>query len=138
MPHHLVYLSHATQPLTDADLSALLDQSRRNNASLDLTGVLAYGNNQFLQVLEGDEQTVRTLYELIRQDPRHRNVATFADKHIPERAFPEWGMAFRPLAPEQFQQLLGYLSPTELGFEQQELSAVDGQLLQTLRGFVLG
>lgn len=138
MLHHLIYLSHATQPFSDDDLATLLDQSRRNNTNLGLTGVLVYGNNQFLQVLEGDEQTVRTLYERIRQDPRHRNVATFADKPIPERAFAEWGMAFRPLVPAQFQQLLGYLPPAELAFAQPELGAVDGQLLQTLRGFVLG
>lgn len=136
MLHHLIYLSRATQPFSDADLLALLTQARHYNASQDISGLLVYGNGQFLQVLEGEEEAVRTLYEHIRRDPRHRDVATFADKDIEARAFPDWGMAFQPLAPQQFQELLGYLPPAELAFEQ--AGTVDGQLLQTLRGFVLG
>lgn len=138
MLHHLIYLSRAAQAFTDADLLALLTQARLHNASQDITGVLVYGNNQFIQVIEGEETPIRDLYEHIRQDPRHHSVITFADKHIPARAFTGWDMAFQPLEPEQFQQLLGYLPLSEVAFGQAQLSAVDGQLLTTLRGFVLG
>ena len=138
MPHHLIYLSRATQPFSDANLLDLLTQARSYNASQDISGLLVYGNGQFLQVLEGEEAPVRALYEHIRRDPRHRDAVTFADKDIPARAFAGWGMAFQPVSAAQFEQLVGYLAPAELAFGQQGLSAVDEQLLHTLRGFVLG
>lgn len=136
MLHHLVYLSRATQPFSDAELLDLLTQARLHNASQDISGLLVYGNNQFLQVLEGEEKPIRTLYEHIRKDPRHHDVITYADKDIAVRAFPDWGMAFQPVSPTQFEELVGYLPPAKLSFEQ--AGATDGQLLRTLRGFVLG
>lgn len=138
MLHHLIYLSRAAHPFSDAELLTLLSQARYYNASQDISGLLVYGNNQFLQVLEGEEEPVRALYEHIRKDPRHRDVITYADKDIAARAFPDWGMAFQPVSSAQFEQLVGYLPPAELTFGQEGLSAVDEQLLQTLKGFVLG
>ncbi|AUZ89011.1 hypothetical protein CVO76_16195, partial [Arthrobacter agilis] len=46
----IVYSSTATRPLNDADLSALLAISRRNNARAEVTGMLLYRGGRFLQV----------------------------------------------------------------------------------------
>lgn len=135
--HHLIYLSQATVPFDDSQLERLLTQARHFNAMHNLTGLLLYGNDQFFQVLEGDEIAVRTLYERIRQDPRHRNVTTYADKAIATRAFPDWHMAYQSLPPQQFIEFAGYVAPADLRLERPNLSLADTQLLQLLRTFVL-
>jgi hypothetical protein len=135
--HHLIYLSQATIPFDEAQLAYLLAQARRFNAAHELTGILLYGNDQFFQVLEGEASVVHSLYARICQDPRHRNVTTYANKPIAARAFADWTMAYQGLPPEQFIEFAGYVSPAELQLERPGLSVADAQLLQLLRTFVL-
>lgn len=131
--HHLIYLSQATIPFEETQLEHLLGQARQFNAAHGLTGMLLYGNGRFLQVLEGDEATVHSLYARIRQDPRHRNVTTYADKPIATRAFSDWRMAYHALPPEQFLEFARHVAPQELQAARPPLSEADAQLLQLLR-----
>lgn len=109
--HHLIYLSRAVQPLSEEALTTLLLQARHYNAQHELTGVLAYGNGQFLQLLEGEQQAIATLYERIQRDPRHENLIRFADKAITQRSFAAWSMAFASVSAAQFAEVGSYLPP---------------------------
>lgn len=134
--HHIIYLSWATTPFSDTQLQELLAVSRTHNAQLGVTGILFYGNERFMQVLEGEEAAVRALYARIRRDPRHGNILTYIDKPVAKRTFARWGMAFEPVAPKHFERLVGYLgSPTTpidtTGFAYTELHIYD-----LLRSFV--
>jgi len=135
--HHLIYLSQATVPFEEAQLAYLLAQAQQFNAAHALTGILLYGNDQFFQVLEGEADRVHALYARICQDPRHRNVTTYADKPIAARAFADWSMAYQGLPPQQFLEFAGYVAPQELQLDRPGLSVADTQLLQLLRTFVL-
>lgn len=135
--HHIIYLSRATDSFNDTQLQAVLDEARYYNAQHDITGILLYGNGQFFQVLEGEEEAVRATYQRISQDPRHRDIVAFADKAIEARAFPEWHMAYRPLAPEPIIEPFGYVTPDNMQLEREGLSLADRQLLILLRSFVL-
>lgn len=135
--HQLIYLSQATVPFDGAQLEHLLGQARQFNAAHGLTGILLYGNDQFLQVLEGEAATVHSLYARICQDPRHRDVTTYADEAIAARTFSDWQMAYHPLQPQQFLEFAGYVAPYELLLEHPDLSVADTQLLQLLRTFLL-
>jgi hypothetical protein len=133
--HHIIYLSWATTPLSDEQLHTLLQQARRRNTEVGVTGFLLYGNNCFLQVLEGDEIAVRSLYEYIKGDARHRDVTAYADKPITQRAFAEWAMAFQLTTPEQFEHIAGYLRPADVHVDAARLSLTDLHLLDLLRSF---
>ncbi|MGI4832592.1 MAG: BLUF domain-containing protein [Janthinobacterium lividum] len=137
MLHHLIYLSRATTAFDDQQLQQLLLEARARNQTLGITGILLYGQQQFLQVLEGEPAPVQALYAHIRQDPRHRDVTLYADKEITHRAFEGWAMAYHPQDPQQFQHFAGLISPAELRVEQTHLLQADQQLLQLLRSFVL-
>jgi hypothetical protein len=134
--HHIVYLSWATTPFSDEQLRTLLHHARRRNTEVGITGFLLYGNNCFLQVLEGEEVAVRSLYEYIKGDARHRDVTAYADKPIAQRAFAEWAMAFQATTPERFEHLAGYLRPADVHVDASRLSLVDLHLLDVLRSFV--
>ncbi len=96
--YQVLYRSQALFPFSDADLQALLDQSRAFNAAHGITGLLLYSTGQFVQVLEGDHATVRALYARIQQAPRHARVETVREELAP-RAFTAWSMAFGHVAP---------------------------------------
>ena len=94
---HLVYISSAKKGFGRAQLRMLLEQSREKNASLGVTGLLLHQEGKLLQVLEGPERAVRSLYETIQADTRHSGCTVLLEEEIPARQYPQWAMAFRDL-----------------------------------------
>ena len=89
-----VYVSAASHDLSDEELAAILDVSRRNNAARDITGALAYHDLAFVQVLEGPEAAVEALLVTIARDPRHTEVTIFDRSRVDERLFGSWSMGW--------------------------------------------
>ncbi|OUJ71369.1 BLUF domain-containing protein [Hymenobacter crusticola] len=112
--HHIIYQSTAIRPMYDAELQGLLTQAQSFNGAHDITGVLLYHNNQFVQVLEGEEAVIAPLYERIRADLRHTSVVKLADSALTTRNFGEWSMAFRPVDDQAFRTLTGFAHPEDL------------------------
>ena len=90
----VTYLSRASAPLSADDLLQLLQQCHQNNTAKGLTGMLLFGNDTFLQSIEGDKSVVEPLIERIAQDPRHQNVKILRRDEISERQFSDWSMGF--------------------------------------------
>ena len=61
----LLYLSNAKPELKQAELDKILEVSRKNNPSRDITGLLVFANGVFIQVLEGPSSEVTNLFETI-------------------------------------------------------------------------
>ena len=93
----LVYVSSATRPFSREDLRVLLETCWKNNAELGVTEMLLYKDGNFIRVLEGDEGTVRGLYERIAADPRHGGEITLQQGFAEGRQFPDWSMGLRNL-----------------------------------------
>ena len=106
--YYVLYASSATEPFTSEKLRALLAQSQTDNAPREITGMLLYKDGNFMQVLEGEKETVRALYDKIGRDPRHTGVITFLEGETVERQFPNWSMAFRDLNSPEILSLPGY------------------------------
>ena len=68
-----LYASRAAQPLNSTVLDEILEQSRRNNPELGVTGLLCVAENTFIQVLEGGREEVCDLYDAIVQAPNWRS-----------------------------------------------------------------
>lgn len=93
----LVYSSTTDHDWSQDELVGLLDWSRRWNLEHDVTGLLLYRDCAFMQLLEGDEPTVRALFASISADRRHQDVDLLWTDEA-ERRFAAWTMAFRELA----------------------------------------
>lgn len=91
---YLIYISSATKNMDDEALISLLEQSRTKNLNLNVTGMLVYKDGSFMQMLEGDQQTVLDLYNTITVDNRHKGVITMMTGDIQERNFENWSMGF--------------------------------------------
>lgn len=91
----LMYRSRNRIPDRDrkVELGNLFSEARRNNKHSNLTGALLLIGDWFVQVLEGDEATVRALYDKITQDPRHDLVTLLDASEVGERVFARWSMA---------------------------------------------
>ena len=92
----VVYVSSGKR-LSEAEVIDILRVSRFNNSHLNITGLLAYKDGNFLQVLEGPESSVTRVLETIERDRRHSGMIILAKRKLQERLFPEWSMAFREL-----------------------------------------
>jgi hypothetical protein len=106
--HFLVYVSSAVTPFSGSELVDLLKKSHEKNATLGITGMLLYKDGNFMQVLEGEEEVVRTLYTRIAGDPRHRGLHTLLQRPLAERQFPDWSMGFRDLNAADALSIPGY------------------------------
>ncbi len=85
-------------PFTRDGLRLLLDECTTANKATNVTGMLLYKDGNFIQVLEGEEQNVRSLYAKIGRDLRHRGLIALLQGEIAERQFPNWSMGFRELS----------------------------------------
>jgi hypothetical protein len=94
---YLIYVSHAADGLKSSDLHDILNKAHQVNATFGISGLLLYKNKRFMQLIEGQEDAVRGLYQKILQDPRHRDLIVLQEDTEPERQFPGWSMAFRNL-----------------------------------------
>ena len=93
MLHHVVYASTALVPFSTNMLYQLLWQARKANHAREITGILLYHNNSFLQLLEGPEEAIQPLFERIYSDPRHKP-HVLNNWGITHRYYDEWLMSF--------------------------------------------
>ena len=88
----LMYASRAVPALDQEELVTILRQSKANNPTTGVTGVLCFSGGIFLQVLEGGRSAVNRLYNRIVADPRHSEVELLLYEEIGERRFASWSM----------------------------------------------
>jgi hypothetical protein len=132
---HLIYMSTATRPFSEADLVSLLQKARSNNTSLGVTGMLLYKEGNFMQLLEGEEQVVMDLYEYIKLNTNHHS-ATILDKaSITERQFGDWSMGFCNLNEQTVQNLPGFNPFMNKSFTAEDLGADPHGCLELLKLF---
>ncbi|MFZ5638520.1 MAG: BLUF domain-containing protein [Pseudomonadota bacterium] len=91
--HGIAYTSVA-YPISDSELTALLERARDFNARVGVTGVLFHHAGRFFQYFEGDEEAVRRVRDRIIVSTRHHSLHFLYDDLQSERVFPSWYMGF--------------------------------------------
>ena len=87
-----IYMSRALQACDVAELDVMAARFAQRNEACAVTGVLMKVGDHFVQVLEGEEQTLLDLVARILKDERHSDFRTLHRGHIRERRFPKWSM----------------------------------------------
>ena len=90
----MCYASTATAKCNSLQVGSILEAAFRNNAELDVTGALFFGNNYFLQFLEGPRDNVNLIYHKISLDDRHTRLQILEFKEVGCRYFEEWSMKY--------------------------------------------
>ena len=104
---HCIYASAAVKDFSKKELQTLLAKARRNNARLQVTGMLLYHEQSFFQVLEGPEETINQLYQVIYNDKRHNRIIKLVQEPIQERAFDDWTMGYAKVSYRELQEIAG-------------------------------
>lgn len=96
--YNLVYMSESRLDPDSAEtlqaVDNILAKARDRNALVDVTGALLFTEGRFVQVLEGEREKVREIFERIGNDPRHADVEILSAQYSDRRRFKEWSMAF--------------------------------------------
>ena len=110
----LLYASHSAKPVTSEVIESILEQSRKHNPALGITGILCQSGDTFMQVLEGGRTAVNLLYNDIVRDTRHKNVVVLHYEEAAQRRFANWTMGQVNLAKVNPSVLLKYSETTTL------------------------
>ena len=92
--YEVCYRSFAIEGITDEDIEQILQTSRRNNKELAVTGCLIFHNGVFFQLIEGPQNAILNLYEVIKKDERNFDVRTMWKGSKAKRDFNLWSLAF--------------------------------------------
>jgi len=114
--NRLLYVSDAIGAAGENLLSMadILGASDRNNRRDHVSGLLAFHNRRFLQVIEGNRTDLDRLMRRLRDDSRHTNIRVLMDQPAAERIF-HWPMARAPLTPALKTLIAEAASPAEHG-----------------------
>ena len=130
----LVYVSDSNvSPFGDlacAELQNIEKQAYFNNDLYDVRGFLFYYQNRFLQILQGEFDSLISIFAKIKDDPRHRDVRVVWFSSSDKHEFGKWSMLnsmnyashnFRKLTVEastiaRFVPARGHLSPHSFRF----------------------
>lgn len=96
MLSQLIYRSRALTDLSDVELERIVSTSQLNNKSLNVTGILLYADEYFMQVLEGPTREIEKLFARIQTDHRHTEVVLISVHPIHLRRFEQWSMQWVP------------------------------------------
>ena len=117
--HQLVYISAAEHEFSEKELQELLAKARKNNESLEITGMLLFHEGSFIQALEGNKASVEQLYEKIGQDPRHSETRVIFRGELEERDFDSWSMGFYRSNQSSSENLKGFHKFLKSGFRRE-------------------
>ncbi len=94
----IMQIIYTSQPFgfDEAMLGGILVQARRNNPRWEMTGCLICRQDLYLQLLEGPEAALDTLFNKIKADDRHLEVTLLSRATVSTRMFPDWAMRHDP------------------------------------------
>lgn len=88
----LIYRSRLNRTVDPSQLTNLVERASLRNSQLQVTGILLFDGDHFLQVLEGPLASVNAVFERIKRDHRHGNVVELLRDFAPRRRFVDRGM----------------------------------------------
>jgi len=109
--YYILYISAGTNWFTGAELKDLLKVSHRNNTRDGITGLLLYGDGNFIQLLEGEKTAIERTFERVSADPRHKSVTIIDSGELSARNFPKWSMGFKAMDSFSHTGFSGFLDP---------------------------
>ena len=105
----MIYISEAADQMNSNLLLDILKRSRSFNEKNNITGILLYRNETFIQLLEGPQENIDNLYKKIQRDSRHKNCFVILEQNAKERSYPNWSMGFEDLSDDKVYKQLGFI-----------------------------
>lgn len=94
MVKSIIYISRVDNSFFEEAIQLMLLQARIFNRRNGVTGCLLHHQGFFVQLMEGEEYEIDTLYERIRSDARHTEVTTLWEGQCRDHLYSAWSMAY--------------------------------------------
>lgn len=88
----LIYTSKPALQLTEQSLIDILIEAQKYNQNEGVSGFLLFSPEKLIQLIEGDELNVKDLYQKIKKDRRHYDLAIQHFGFAHKRCMPFLGM----------------------------------------------
>jgi hypothetical protein len=88
----LIYISVARDGLQASELQAIFESCRRNNPAREISGMLCRVDDLFFHVIEGEDERVLDLYQILRADSRHIDLCLLQLATVEKRLFERFMM----------------------------------------------
>lgn len=95
--HTICYFSDAHDFTKEEDVNELFRAVSVYNNSNNIYGILLHFAGKYLQILEGDKNCIRELYEKIQLDKRHSNIYEVFNKQADSLFFENYSSKFNIL-----------------------------------------
>lgn len=113
MLNYLLYCSEAAPKLETQNVINILISARRFNEAHELTGILCFTGDHFVQLLEGELGALTAALQRIRSDARHTNIDVRRLRPCQSCRFGRWHMAFA--SAERLAQLASNATGSNIG-----------------------
>lgn len=136
--HLIVYTSEFTLEESEAEsvLTDIASKAKLNNPLMEITGLLFYHNRRFVQIIEGEKNSLEDLMSILDEDRRHKNVERIIDQETHKRGFKQWNMDTFNLSssdiikPEELKKIT-HAYKKNLQMDSEMLSSIYKTLLKT-------
>ncbi|MBT0726701.1 diguanylate phosphodiesterase [Rosenbergiella australiborealis] len=88
----IIYRSHIGKNTSEPEVKKFIEKANLRNNHVEVTGILLFDGEHFLQLLEGPEEEVDKLYRTICEDKRHFSLTELLRDYSVERHFGHSGM----------------------------------------------
>ena len=132
MDYTICYTSKTSPEVTTEILEQIFETTEKNNQERGIHGILLYGMDTFLQVLEGDKEGVVKLYEdVISKDSRHTDMFEIINRPSTMSVFSSYNSKFNIVkTPEELENIKSYL-------RQHQINSTAGKIHRLLNPFLL-
>lgn len=89
---HLIYTSKPISQLDKRMMISVLKDAQIYNQDFGISGFLLFGEDKLIQLIEGKEENVKELYQKIKKDKRHFDIAIQHFGYSKNRCMPFLGM----------------------------------------------
>ena len=110
----ICYFSKANENLTETEIEAIFKKTYTSNTLKNIKGILLYMLGDFFQVLEGDEDDLKHVYEIIKNDERHHTIFEIINKPTLNEVFKTYKSDFNIVRTDaQIKEIKQYLRSTK-------------------------
>ncbi len=105
----VLYQSTAKTDFPSSADHDILETAWRHNGEMGITGYLLRTRTQYFQLLEGGDDVLDDVVDMIRKDTRHTDMEILCDNTVNERRFANWAMGYHLVTEAERDEFEGWL-----------------------------
>lgn len=90
----ICYVSTANATITSQNVHTVFEGIIDKNLERSITGILLFSQGNFMQIMEGELKELTSLYQSIKDDPRHHHLIEILSSPISNRIFENYQTGF--------------------------------------------